>query len=152
MYKPDSHIGKWHNLHWNSVHESYSVCSLEKCPPFTGAEGLIHFRFLCFSPIPHVELHGDHVLQSFHPLWTAKHAHCLITTITITLIEQKLHSYLPKWFGYGSFLFWSCRLNAHERDGKYASIKRAIITGYNQSVTGCGSQRRHVVVTQRKLM
>jgi len=25
-------------------------------------------------------------------------------------------------------------------------------TGYNQSVTGCGSQRRHVVVTQRKLM
>jgi len=24
--------------------------------------------------------------------------------------------------------------------------------GYNQSVTGCGSQRRHVVVTQRKLM
>jgi len=26
------------------------------------------------------------------------------------------------------------------------------ITGYNQRVTGCGSQRRHVVVTQRKLM
>jgi len=26
------------------------------------------------------------------------------------------------------------------------------ITGYNQSVTGCGSQRRHVVITQRKLM
>ena len=25
------------------------------------------------------------------------------------------------------------------------------LTGYNQSVTGCGSQRRHVVVTQRKL-
>jgi len=24
------------------------------------------------------------------------------------------------------------------------------ITGYNQSVTGCGSQRRHVVVTQRE--
>jgi len=23
-----------------------------------------------------------------------------------------------------------------------------VITGYNQSVTGCGSQRRHVVVTQ----
>jgi len=23
-------------------------------------------------------------------------------------------------------------------------------TGYNQSVTGCGYQRRHVVVTQRK--
>jgi len=26
------------------------------------------------------------------------------------------------------------------------------LTGYNQSVTGCGSQRRHVVVTQRKRM
>jgi len=26
------------------------------------------------------------------------------------------------------------------------------LTGYNQSVTGCGSQRRHVVVTQRKLI
>jgi len=26
------------------------------------------------------------------------------------------------------------------------------VTGYNQSVTVCGSQRRHVVVTQRKLM
>jgi len=26
-----------------------------------------------------------------------------------------------------------------------------IITGYNQSVTGCGSQRRHVVITQRNL-
>jgi len=25
-------------------------------------------------------------------------------------------------------------------------------TGYNQSVTGCGSQLKHVVVTQRKLM
>jgi len=25
-------------------------------------------------------------------------------------------------------------------------------TGYNQSVTGCGSERRHVVVTQRKLI
>jgi len=25
-------------------------------------------------------------------------------------------------------------------------------TGYNQSVTGCGSQRNHVVVTQQKLM
>jgi len=25
-------------------------------------------------------------------------------------------------------------------------------TGYNQSVTGCGSKRRHVVVTQRKLI
>jgi len=29
---------------------------------------------------------------------------------------------------------------------------KSIDTGYNQSVTGCGSQRRHVVVTQRKLM
>jgi len=28
----------------------------------------------------------------------------------------------------------------------------SFITGYNQSVTGCGSQRRHVVVTQRKLI
>jgi len=27
-----------------------------------------------------------------------------------------------------------------------------VITGNNQSVTGCGSQRRSVVVTQRKLM
>ena len=27
-----------------------------------------------------------------------------------------------------------------------------ISTGYNQSVKGCGSQRRHVVVTQRKLI
>ena len=27
-----------------------------------------------------------------------------------------------------------------------------VITGYNQSVTGCGSQRRLVVVTQRKLI
>ena len=26
------------------------------------------------------------------------------------------------------------------------------ITGYNQSVTGCGSQRKHVVVTQQKLI
>ena len=25
-------------------------------------------------------------------------------------------------------------------------------TGYKQSVTGCGSQQSHVVVTQRKLM
>ena len=25
-------------------------------------------------------------------------------------------------------------------------------TGYNQSVTDCGSQRRHVVVTQQKLL
>jgi len=30
--------------------------------------------------------------------------------------------------------------------------KYNITTGYNQSVTGCGSQRKHVVVTQRKLM
>jgi len=27
-----------------------------------------------------------------------------------------------------------------------------VITGHSQSVTGCGSQRRHVVVTKRKLM
>jgi len=27
-----------------------------------------------------------------------------------------------------------------------------ISTGYNQSVTDCGSQRRHVVVTQQKLI
>ena len=31
-------------------------------------------------------------------------------------------------------------------------VKPTIITGYNQSVTGCGSQRKHVVVTQRKLI
>ena len=28
----------------------------------------------------------------------------------------------------------------------------SIVTRYNQSVTGCGSQQKHVVVTQRKLM
>jgi len=32
-----------------------------------------------------------------------------------------------------------------------ASVFKIVTTGYNQSVTGCGSQRRHVVVTQRKL-
>ena len=30
--------------------------------------------------------------------------------------------------------------------------KLNINTGYNQSVTGCGYERRHVVVTQRKLI
>jgi len=34
----------------------------------------------------------------------------------------------------------------------HPEVYRAIITGCNQSVTGCGSQRRHVVVTQRKLI
>jgi len=29
-------------------------------------------------------------------------------------------------------------------------IKSLKFTGYNHSVTGCGSQRRHVVVTQQK--
>ena len=32
------------------------------------------------------------------------------------------------------------------------SVNGTVITGYNQSVTGCGSQRRHVAVTQRKLI
>jgi len=31
-------------------------------------------------------------------------------------------------------------------------VNRSTTTGYNQSVTGCGFQRRHVVVTQRKLV
>jgi len=31
-------------------------------------------------------------------------------------------------------------------------VETTVTTGYNQSVTGCGSQRRHVVVTQRKLI
>ena len=33
-----------------------------------------------------------------------------------------------------------------------ASCSMLGYTGYNQSVTGCGSQRRHVVVTQQKLI
>ena len=35
---------------------------------------------------------------------------------------------------------------------RYAICVKTVVyklTGYNQSVTGCGSQRRHVVVTQR---
>jgi len=35
---------------------------------------------------------------------------------------------------------------------EYVHVYLYSITGYNQSVTGCGSQRRHVVVTQRKLI
>jgi len=31
-------------------------------------------------------------------------------------------------------------------------LRGAHNTGYNQSVTGCGSQRRHVDVSQRKLI
>jgi len=34
----------------------------------------------------------------------------------------------------------------------YHESSSYILTGYNQRVTGCGSQRRHVVVTQRKLV
>ena len=34
----------------------------------------------------------------------------------------------------------------------YTFYKRTITTGYNQSVTCCDSQRKHVVVTQRKLI
>jgi len=34
----------------------------------------------------------------------------------------------------------------------YLQSFKARHTGYNQSVTGCGSQRKHVVVTQRKLI
>jgi len=32
------------------------------------------------------------------------------------------------------------------------AVTTQCITWYNQSVTGCGSQRKHVVVTQRILM
>jgi len=34
----------------------------------------------------------------------------------------------------------------------WPSFGCAVVTGYNQSVTDCGSQRRHVVVTQQKLI
>ena len=53
------------------------------------------------------------------------------------------------WFllliGYAEYsrLVWWCRVY---------TCALSILTGYNQSVTGCGSQRRHVVLTQRKLM
>jgi len=32
----------------------------------------------------------------------------------------------------------------------YENYITKVATGYNQSVTDCGSQRRHVVVTQQK--
>ena len=48
-------------------------------------------------------------------------------------------------------------LNPRPPAGKLSDISTeipgpTILTGYNQSVTGCGSQQSYVVVIQRKLM
>jgi len=46
---------------------------------------------------------------------------------------------------------WACH-TLPEKSDFFQNNLIIFSTGYNQSVTGCGSQRRHVVVTQRKLM
>ena len=46
----------------------------------------------------------------------------------------------------------NCPCGQAECISTHPDTKVTMITGYNQSVTGCGSPRRHEVVTQRKLM
>ena len=59
-----------------------------------------------------------------------------MNTALLTSIKRIIHNYVILFYC-GIFTFY---------------VLYNEFTGYNQSVTGCGSQRRHVVVTQRKLM
>jgi len=76
---------------------------------------------------------------------------CTVEVLNKSVKKMTLVDFCIYMYGTCRTVSWNVIILNNINDNTVNS-KQYSITGYNQSVTGCGSQRRHVVVTQRKLM